>query len=265
VNSIRFRPLLFCVVLLVAASSAVAQNYAFPASTPNTDVKCSLCPGRETLLTIGNPPVHSWAGRWADAESAHVYQQNFRTATPKLARYVPGRNRIYTILGSSLAVYDADRFFSRLSTRPQEQMVPATQVPVSGGNPRFATFGPSEVFLWWDAFFYAENGGGWITPFQDGQERLWDFDWDDRGNVYLAYSIFGWGIVKDSGDMGGGWLRSVSQTLTSNLGPDRILSLKTSDGKYYAAVSDKNQPSLLQIWDVQDPAVPVKQPDIPGR
>jgi PKD repeat protein len=266
VNSIRFRPLLLCVVLLVAATSAVAQNYPFPASTPNTDVKCSLCPGRETLLTIGYPPVLRFVGRWGDAESAHEYQQNFRTARPKLARFVPGRNRIYTLLGSSLAVYDADRFFSRLNARPQEQMVPATQAPVSGGNPRYAQFGPSEVFLWWDAFFYAENGSGWITPFEDGQERLWDFDSDDRGNVYLAYSAFGWGIVKDSGDMGGGLLHSVSQSgKVNSLTPDHIMSLKTSDGRYYAAVSDKNLPSLLQIWDVQDPAAPVKQPDIPGR
>jgi PKD repeat protein len=266
VNSIRFRPFLLCVVLLVAATSAVAQNYPFPASTPNTDVKCSLCPSRETLLTIGYPPVLRFVGRWADAESAHVYQQNFRTAQPKMARFVPGRNRIYTLLGSALAAYDADKFFSRLNARPQEQMVAATQVPVSGGNPRFAQFGPAEVFLWWDAFFYAENGSGWITPFEDGQERLWDFDWDDRGNVYLAYTAFGWGIVKDSGDMGGGLLHTLSQSVkASGLAPDHIMSLKTSDGRYYAAASDKNLPSILQIWDVQDPAAPVKQPDIPGR
>jgi PKD repeat protein len=266
VNSIRHKWFLLCLVLLLVAGSSVAQSYPFPAATPNTDVLCAACPGREKLLTIGYPPVLRWVGRWADAESAHIYQQNFRTAQPKLARYVPGRNRIYTLLGSSLAVYDADRFFSRLNARPQEQMVSATQVPVSGGNARFAQFGPSEVFLWWDAFFYAENGGGWITPQEDGQERLWDFDWDDRGNAYLAYSAFGWGIVKDSGDLGGGWLRSVSQTVkVSSLTPDHIMSLKTSDGRYYAAVSDKNMPSLLQIWDVQDPAVPVKQPDIPNR
>jgi PKD repeat protein len=265
VNSIRHRSFLLCLVLLLVAGSSVAQTYPFPAATANTDVPCSTCLGRQNLLTIGYPPVLKWVGRWVDAESAHEYQQNFRTARPKLARYVPGRNRIYTLLGSALAVYDADRFFSRLSARPQEQMTQATQIPVSGGNPRFADFGPSEVFLWWDSFFYAENGSGWITPTQDGQERLWDFDWDDRGNVYLAYSVFGWGIVKDSGDMGGGGLHSVSQTLTSSLTPDRILSLKTSDGKYYAAVSDKNQPSLLQIWDVSNPAVSVKQPDISGR
>jgi len=261
-NSIRFRSFLLCAVLLLAAAGAFAQNYPFPASTPNTDVKCSGCPGRETLLTIGYPPVLRFVGRWCDAESARDYQQNFRTARPKLARVASDRNRIYTILGSALAVYDTDRFFSRLNARPQETMAPATQVPVNGGNQRFPQFGPPEVFLWWDTFFYAENGGGWVTPFQDGQERLWDFDWDDRGNVYLAYSAFGWGIVKDSGEMAGA-LRSVSQTLGPN--PDHILSLKTSDGKYYAAISDRTQPSLLQIWAVQDPSAPVKQPDITGR
>ncbi|MEA2329327.1 MAG: hypothetical protein QOE68_4286, partial [Thermoanaerobaculia bacterium] len=266
-NSIRYRSFLFCVLLLVAASSAVAQNYAFPALTPNTDVLCSTCPGRETLLTIGYPPVLRFVGRWADAEIEHDYQQNFRTARPKMARYLPGRNRLYTLLGSALAVYDADRFFARLSARPQEAMSSATQVPVSGGSGRAPSFfGPPEVFLWWDTFFYAENGGGWITPTEDGQERLWDFDWDDRGNVYLAYSAFGWGVVKDNGDMGGGWMQSLSQTVKVNsLTPDHIMSLKTSDGRYYSAVSDKNLNSLLQIWDVQNPAAPVKQPDITGR
>jgi len=267
VNSFRYRSFLLCVLLVAAATGAVAQNYAFPAATPNTDVLCSLCPGRETLLTIGYPPVLRFVGRWADAEIEHDYQQNFRTARPKLARYVPGKNRLYTLLGSALAVYDADRFFARLSARPQEQMTPATLVPTAGGSGRnVAFFGPPEVFLWWDAFFYAENGGGWITPFEDGQERLWDFDWDDRGNVYLAYSTFGWGIVKDSGDNGGGWMQTVSQTVKVNsITPDHILAVKTSDGRYYAAVSDKTSPSTLQIWDTSNPAVPIKQPEITGR
>lgn len=265
-NSIRYRSFLLCVVLLIAASSAVAQTYPFPSDKANTDVLCAACAGRETLLTIGYPPVLKWVGRWADAENAKDYQQNFRTARPKIVRYVPERNRLYTILGSALAVYDANKFFTRLSARPQEQMAPATQVPTSGGNPRYPQFGPAEVFLWWDTFFYAENGGGWITPTEDGLERLWDFDWDDRGNVFLAYSVFGWGIVKDSGDAGGGWMRTVSQTTKVNsLSPDHIMALKTSDGKYYAAVSGKDQTSVLQLWDVQDPAMPSKLPDVQGR
>jgi PKD repeat protein len=266
VNSIRFRSLLLCVLLVAAATGAVAQNYAFPASTPNTDVLCSTCPGRETQLTIGYPPVLRFVGRWADAESAKDYQQPFRTARPKMARFVPSRNRLYTIIGSALAAYDTDKFFSRLNARPQEAMTYATGVPTAGGNPRYAMWGPPEVFLWWDAFFYAENGGGWATPLEDGLERLFDFDWDDRGNVYLAYSVFGWGVIKDNGDEGGSWFHSVSQTLRVNsLTPDHIMSLKTSDGRYYAAVSDKNNSSLMQIWDVQDPGAPVKQPDIQGR
>src|SRR5947209_17990217 len=70
VNSIRYRSFLLCVALLAAASSVVAQTYPFPAATPNTDVPCSACPGRETLLTIGYPPVLKFVGRWADSETA---------------------------------------------------------------------------------------------------------------------------------------------------------------------------------------------------
>ena len=266
VKSIRYRSFLLCVLLLIGASSAIAQYYPFPADKPNTDVLCSACPSRETLLTIGYPPVLRWVGRWADAENVRDLQQNYRTARPRLVRSVPSRNRLYTILGSGLAVYDTDRFFARLSARPQDPMVSATQIPVAGGNARNAVFGPPEVLLFWDRFFYAENGGGWITPFADWMERLFDFDWDDCGNVYLAYSIFGWGIVKDGGEMGGGWMPSVSQNIVANsLAPDHIISLKTSDGRYYVAVSDGSNPSMMQIWDAQNPAAPVKQQDISGR
>lgn len=263
-NSIRLRSFLLCVGLFVAAWSAVAQTYPLPASTPNTDVLCATCPGRTTLLTIGYPPVLSYVGRWGDAEIAKDYQQNFRTARPKLARVVPGKNRLYTLLGSALAAYNIDTFISRLSVRPLI-LTPGSSAPVSGSRNDGGIFGPPEVFLMWDAFFYAENGGGWITSIEDGLERLFDFDWDDRGNIYLAYSVFGWGIVKDNGDTGGGLFRSLSQTVRTSLTPDRIVSLKTSDGKYYAAVADLNQTSLMQVSDVTDPTLPVALPDISGR
>jgi len=208
--------------------------------------------------------VLSFVGRWGDAEDAKDYQQNFRTARPKLARVVPGKNRLYTLLGSALAAYNIDTFISRLSVRPLI-LTPGSSAPVGGSRNDGGLFGPPEVFLMWDAFFYAENGGGWITPLEDGLERLFDFDWDDRGNIYLAYSVFGWGIVKDNGDTGGGLFRSLSQTVRTSLTPDRILSLKTSDGKYYAAVADLNQTSLMQVSDVTDPTAPVALPDVTGR
>jgi PKD repeat protein len=208
--------------------------------------------------------VLNFVGRWGDAEDAKDYQQNFRTARPKLARVVPGKNRLYTILGSALAAYNVDTFISRLSVRPLI-LTPGTSAPVSGSRNDGGIFGPPEVFLMWDAFFYAENGGGWITPIEDGLERLFDFDWDDRGNIYLAYSVFGWGIVKDNGDTGGGLFRSLSQTVRTTLTPDRIVSLKTSDGKYYAALSDLNQTGFMQISDVSDPTAPVALPDVSGR
>jgi len=62
VNSIRYRSFLLCVVLLIAASSAVAQTYPFPTDMSNTDVPCTACAGRETLLRrlsldlVGLPP-----------------------------------------------------------------------------------------------------------------------------------------------------------------------------------------------------------------
>ena len=43
------------------------------------------------------------------------------------------------------------------------------------------------------------------------------------------------------------------------------MSLKTSDGQYYAAVSDKNRPRSCRSGTFRIRAVPVKQPDITGR
>ena len=171
VKSIRYRSFLLCVLLLIGASSAIAQYYPFPADKPNTDVLCSACPSRETLLTIGYPPVLRWVGRWADAENVRDLQQNYRTARPRLVRSVPSRNRLYTILGSGLAVYDTDRFFARLSARPQDPMVSATQLPVAGGTARNPGFGPPGVLLFLFRFFSGGTGGGWVPPFADRMER----------------------------------------------------------------------------------------------
>ncbi len=62
--------------------------------------------------------------------------------------------------------------------------MPSTSVPLSVNNYR-PRGGVPEVFLRPDRFFYAEWGGGWQTPFVDGQARLNDIDVDDQGYLRL--------------------------------------------------------------------------------
>ena len=148
-----------------------------------TDIVCTTSPTCTGVSpapkTIGYPPTLAWAGRYLDAESAHVTQFPLRTLFARKVRFAPERNRIYVMLGSSMAAYKMDTFFTRI------------------GNERLTTpgagrLGVPEQYLDWDAAFYAESDG-WIWGVADGQDRLFDFDWDDRGNVYLAYGIYGWG------------------------------------------------------------------------
>ncbi len=68
--------------------------------------------------------------------------------------------------------------------------MPSTSVPLSVNNYR-PRGGVPEVFLRPDRFFYAEWGGGWQTPFVDGQARLNDIDVDDQGYLYLSHYVFG--------------------------------------------------------------------------
>ena len=262
-NSIRRKWFFLCsLVLMLPAAAALGQDWPLPAATPNTDVPCSTCFGKNTLKTIGYPPVLGFAGRFVDSETTSEYQFNFRTVRARGVVFAPApANRVYMMLGSAVAAYDTDTFFAREAAG--ELMVPATSIPVIGGNSRaFAV----ERFLWWDRFFYAESGGGWIIPGGDGQDRLYGIDWDERGNVYLAYSTYGWGIVRDDFGKGGGWMTSLSQVLPAlgDVTPFSVVACKTTDGVYYAVVTS-GQDNKAQVWNVADPKNPVKQNDLPGR
>src|SRR5207302_11066990 len=108
-----------------------------------------------------------------------------------------------------------------------------------------------ETFLIPDAQFYAEHAtkcidgvpnqppGCWVINNTDGQDRLFGFDFDDRGYVYVAYNPYGWGILKDSQ---GALLQSVFQQNTDTPGiltPNRVISVKTGSG-YFLIVSPDN-------------------------
>ena len=265
-NVNRFRLMVFlCGLLSIAvASVASAQDWPLPASSPNTPVPCTGCLGKSDLLTPGYPPVLGYVGRFADAEYIVDLQAMFRTGRPRGAFLAPDRNRLYLMLGSSLDAYNLDTFFTRVAKH--EALSGAQGVPTTPSNANWRSAG-SELFLWWDKFFYAEHGGGWFCPIQDGQDRILrnGVDWDDRGICYLAYTLYGWGMVRDDGGGGGGWMDHDNvPTFTDNAGNtqlnyipsnadnlnfESILSVKTSTNEYYALVGDLSA-AHTQVWNV---------------
>ena len=251
-------------MLMLTAAAAYAQDWPLPASTPNTDVPCSSCKGKETLKTIGYPPTLKFVGRFVDSETTLEYQFNFRTARARgvgfLDSTTPSNSRIYMMLGSALAAYKTDKFFKRTSAH--EAGVLATSIPVAGGNPRGAN---NENFLWWDRWFYAEGGGGWIIPGGDGQDRLYGIDWDDRGYAYMAYSVYGWGIVQDDFGTGGDRMPSLFQYVPAlgDVTPISIVLCKV-DGEYYVVVTSGSD-NKGQVWKVTNPRNPEKRSDLIGR
>jgi PKD repeat protein len=269
VNWFRSKLFLGSLLVIVAAATASAQNYPLPSSAPNTNVPCTGCDEREGMLTPGYPPVLSFLGRFADSEKTTDYQNNFRTARAKGAYFAPEKNRVYLLLGSALAAYNTDNFFSKLAAHTS--LTPATVVPTNPSNSNRRDHG-SETFLYWDRFFYAENGGGWATGLADGQDRMHNagVDWDDRKICYLAYTIFGWGmVIDDPAITDGGLMANIvmpgggpAQFLPGSGEPNPIslISIKTTDGSYYVAVSDTNS-APTTIWNVTDYLHPVRMPN----
>jgi len=248
---------------MLLAAVAHAQDWPPPASAPNIDVLCSSCLGKETLKTIGYPPTLKFTGRFVDSERIKEIQFPFRTVRARGISFSespdPTKARIYMLIGSAAGGYNIDSFFRRLNA--QEAMVPSSAISIAGGNS-----GGQERFLFWDRFFYAENGGGWVLPGGDGQDRLYGIDADDRGNVYLAYSTYGWGIVQDDFGTSGGWLTSLFQHVSgaTDVTPNTIVSCKI-DGDYYAVITSGGD-NKAQVWKVTDPRHPSDKPsDLIGR
>ncbi|HWW62112.1 MAG TPA: hypothetical protein VN181_12150, partial [Thermoanaerobaculia bacterium] len=165
-------------------------------------------------------------------------------------------------IGAVLSSYALDTFFT--------EKLPAGNIPADiidtgqGWGNRSTAEGvalPLERVTPPDGFVYPENPNqGWTYANVDGQERLYDFDCDDRGYVYAAYSILGWGIVKDDARTGTKALPLTWQVLKSKapykddktlslVSPTVIMSLKVGS-KYYALVSDQSATSKTDVWDV---------------
>ncbi|MFN2443905.1 MAG: hypothetical protein ABR517_14620, partial [Thermoanaerobaculia bacterium] len=186
-----------------------------------------------------SPPLKSFKGRFLDSSRTRDYQAGwgYRTLRAKGMALVPEINRAYFMLGETLAAYNLDTFMSSKLGSPL-QILPMG----------FAEAGLTrEEYLPWNSAVYPEeSGSGWQIEVGDGQQRLYDFDYDDRGYVYLAYSFFGWGIVQDIGG-----LALVAQDFDTKAVRVRVVK---ADASRYLAVVQAGPDSI--VYDVTNPSAP---------
>lgn len=245
-----FRALLWTGLLLAVSANSFAQGWAVPAKTPETPVSCAACPGMDpSSMTVGyKAPIATFTGRFLDSSNTSEWFLPFRTARAYFVNVLPGIDRIYFRYGDgSVAAYSLSSFFTRLESG-EPLVFPVNPVPQNrGGHP--------EVFLKWDEWFNPEVSS-WKTFNIDGATRMTGFDVDDKGYVYVASTIYGWGIVKDGFSTGGSKMQSIVQEFPSQKGdatPTKIAAIKGAT-RYYALLASSTQP----LWDVTDRKNPVQ-------
>jgi PKD repeat protein len=192
------RALLWAILLLGLGSSAFAQGWAVPAKTPETLVSCASCPGQAAnSLTVGyKSPIASFAGRFIDSTQTSEWFGPVRAI--RAWQVNVANNRIYVRASNgAIASYAMESFIQRLESN--EPMMLATQMGV-GSRFGFQRFPPGvEEFLRWDSHVHPEGGlSSWQTKNLDGGERVKGWDVDDEGYVYVAATVFGWGVHKDN-------------------------------------------------------------------
>jgi hypothetical protein len=174
-------------------------------------------------------PIIGYDGRYVDSGQTPDFQFPDRTIRTYKAKTAPELNLMLTsISGSTFAAYDLSTLPSRLA------------------SPARATGAHGEKYLAPDIVFDAQApGSGFVIVPQDGQQFLRDFDYDRRGNFYLSYGPWGFGIID-----GGGHL------LSQLMPPFSVLTgMSVQVGNaYYALVSDGD--SLTDVYDVTNPAAP---------
>ncbi len=194
-------------------------------------------------MTVGyKAPIATFTGRFLDSTNTSEWFKPFRTARAYMVLVEPGIDRIYFQYGYGTAVaYSLSRFFTRLEGG-EPLVFPVVPRPGDRGN-------NPELFLNWDDYFNPELST-WKTSNMDGGTRLTGFDVDDKGYVYVASTVYGWGVVKDS--LGtGGKMQSMFQQQTQN--PSKVAAIKGAT-KYYALLNVSSH----SLWDVTDRKNPVE-------
>jgi hypothetical protein len=236
----------------------LAIPYPVPAKTPKTVVLCTACMNQSVkppVPSVPPPPTVGYqgdiptvAGRFLDSDYVQDIQGPIRTLRAFLVKYDAAHDRIYMNQGCEMIAYAGASFISRLlSGEPLTVM--RNRAPL-----------PAEIYLAWTRNFYPEADRNWVSGFlPDGQNFLQDFDFDDRGNVYIAFSVL-WGVVSDDfGTTTGGPLTPVTVNAITNspINPVQTINvIKTADARYYAIVGSTAAVTSC-VYDVTNPASPV--------
>lgn len=212
--------------------------------TITTLVLC-LSTGFVTAQTAPPPPtpyptpVTGYVGRYLDSSTTpqiqYISPSQPRTLRADKVKVAPERDMLYMIVGSTFVGQTLSTYADRVAAGP------LATVPRGGGF-----FGPGEKYLPFEKWVDADRSPGWSAPFQDGQDRLFDFDWDDRGYTYLAYSVYGFGIIDAN-------FQKVSQLLGElTLSPTNVVVFRNG-ASYYALLTEGHNAS---IYDVTNPSAP---------
>ena len=233
--------------MLAIAASGYGQGWAVPAKTPDTPVSCSNCPYQSaSTMTVGyKAPIATFTGRFLDSSNTGEWFIPIRVLRAYDLTVMPGLNRIYFRVGNgTVGTYSLDTFFTRLEAG--EGLI----FPFNDANALAQRSNKPEVLLKWDEFFNPEKAAAWKTFNMDGSERLMGFDVDDQGYVYIASTIFGWGIVKDGMTAGGAQMQNIFQNTADEGGntPNRIIALK-GNGRYYALMSSGSNSAMFDVTD----------------
>jgi hypothetical protein len=238
--------------LLLFAAPLFGQSWPLPSKSPNVAVPClppaqtkdgAPCAGQ---LTAPYSDPLRFGGRYLDSTATRDFQTPIRTLRARAVRIDSAHDRLYMILGGGLlAGYDFGRFMQRVVSG--EHLVSVANLGAANRG-AFA-----EMYLPPERFFYAERStwnvsGGRV----DGQDRLLDFDWDDRGNVAVGYDVYGWGLLNSG-------LQSLVQG--DEAASQVILFRLQSSPRYFLIATVNNQVSRL--YEVTNPSFPVRLPDLP--
>ena len=184
------------------------------------------------------PPITRYVDRFLDSAYTPNLEQPVRTLRAMPAKAAPELDRVFMIFGGgTFAAYRASTFTQRLA-EPRTRVLGRTT--------------EGETYLQPEMTFNAETAG-WVTPSSNVHRQLWAFDWDDRGNVYLAYLAFGWGIINAEG-------QSIVQVTGNGFSPYRVQTLKVGSS-YYALLNDGSP--TTRVYDVTNPAAPALVRELP--
>jgi hypothetical protein len=197
------------------------------------------------------PPFSDFVGRIVDSTTTGDLQGGgMRTVRARIVRIAPSLNRIYIQLGSTIAAYSLDTFFSGKLLEPMVALNTIWTGQQYGGRDPFETLAKP------DAFFYAEHvDSGWQLLSSDGQDRLYDFDFDDRGYLYIATGLYGMGIQQDDGRVDGTHLPFIWQNLSDQ--SDVVFSMKIENTYYIVRSRFDYDQSTMAISNVTNPSSPV--------